>query len=153
MEFTVRGQLYRTGRLNAFKQLFISKRIVPAVGKLAGLTKGAVKLGKDADGNPQLDGDLEDVLTPLVDAIASLKDEDVEYILNACLEAAERKQSGGAWARVRVNGTTMFDDLNLPALLKISYHVIWENLQDFFSDLPSISGLKEAVHKLMESNG
>ena len=143
MEFTIGTTVYRAGKLDAFRQLHIVRRLAPCAGKLAALAGGGVKLKYDANGKAtDFDGDIAQALAPLSDAIAALKDEDVEYILNACLEATERKQAGGRWVPLRAGGTTMFDDLSLPVMIQIAYHTIKENLTDFFAGPPSLSGLE-----------
>lgn len=142
MEFTIGSVVYQTRKLDAFKQLHIVRRLTPCLGALASLADNKARLTHDADGKVTgVDGDIGEVMRPLADAITSLKDEDVEYILNACLEAVERRQGSG-WAKMRVNGVTMFEGLTLPAMLAIAYHVIRDNLTDFFGDLPSLSGLE-----------
>ena len=143
MEFTIKGTVYRAGKLDAFTQLHIVRRLTPCIGKLAALAGGNVKLKYGEDGKVvDIDGDLDVVMTPLADAIIAMSDEDVEYVLNACLEATERKQAGGVWAALRVKGVTMFDGLTLPVLIQIAYYIIRENLADFFGELPSLSGLE-----------
>jgi hypothetical protein len=141
MEFTIKGNVYRTGKLDAFTQLHIVRRLTPCIGKLAALAGGSVKLKYGDDGKVvDIDGDPDAVLTPLANAITAMSDEDVEYVFNACIEVTERKQAGGAWAALRVKGTTMFDGLTLPVLMQIAYYVVRENLTDFFGELPSLSG-------------
>lgn len=142
MDFTIHKTVYRSGKLDAFTQLHIVRRLTPCIGKLAGLVGSGVKVMFDAEGNiTGVDGDMDAVIMPLAAAITTLADEDVEYILNACLAVTERKQPGGAWARLRVGDTTMFDGMTLPVLIQIAYYVIMENLEDFFGELPSLSGL------------
>jgi hypothetical protein len=132
-EYTIDGKIYRAGALAA----------------LAGGEK--ITLRKDETGQVTgFDGDLDAVMIPLAEAITSLKDEDVEYIINACLEVTERKQAGGGWARLRSGGATMYSDLSLPVMLQITYYVIKDNLLGFFGALPSDSPLgaltRQAFH-------
>ncbi len=146
MEVFIGQEYYRVGKLNAFKQLHIVRRLSPCLGKLAGLANMAgshIKLKKDAEGKVvDFEGDIAVILTPLTEAISALKDEDTEYILNACLEVTERKQAGNNWVPVRVNKTTMFSDISLPVMLQIAYYVIRENLTDFFSALPPMPDIQ-----------
>ncbi|SBV95505.1 conserved hypothetical protein [uncultured delta proteobacterium] len=143
MEFTIKNNVYRTCPLDAFNQLHIARRLTPCLGPLAGLASADIELIKDEKGKViDFKGDLGEIMTPLSNALSSLKDEDVEYILNACLAVTERKQAGNTWARLRVGNATMFDGITLPVMLQIAYHVIAENLTDFFDDLPSLSGLE-----------
>lgn len=137
MELTINGHVYRTNTLNAFAQLHIVRRLTPSLGKLAAIARGTVTLRRDADGRVvDLEGDPARVLGPLAEAVTALSDEDVEYICNACLAVTERKNAGGTWAFVRVNGVTMFDGLTLPEMLQIVAQVVRENLTDFFDGLP-----------------
>lgn len=143
MEFTINNTVYRAGRLDAFKQAHIVRRLVPCLGGLASLADNEVKLTYDADGKVTgVDGDISEILRPLTNAITSLQDGDVEYIFNACLEVTERKQAGGKWAPLRAGGVTMFDGLSLPVLLQIAYYAFRENLTDFLEGLPSLSSLE-----------
>lgn len=143
MDFTINKTVYRSGKLDAFTQLHIVRRLTPCIGKLAGLVGGGVKIKFDDKGNiVDFDGDMDAVIMPLTEALTALNDADVEYILNACLAVTERKQPGGSWARLRVGDTTMFDGLTLPMLIQVAYYVIMENLEVFFGELPSFSGLQ-----------
>lgn len=144
MEFTINKTVYRSGKLTAFTQLHIVRRLTPCMGKLVGLVGTGVKITYDDTGKVKdFDGDVEAAIMPLANAFTALADEDVEYILNACLAVTERKQPGGSWARLRVGDATMFDGLTLPMLVQIAYYVVRENLEDFFGESPSLSGLQD----------
>ena len=142
-EVTIGQHAYRIGKLNAFKQLHIVRRLSPCLGKLAGLAGEGPGLKRDAQGNPvDVEGGMEKLLEPLANAMAALSDDDVEYVLHACLEVTDCRQGAG-WARMRANGSTMFDSLSLPVLLQLAFHVLRENLTDFFTELPpgSLGGM------------
>jgi hypothetical protein len=150
MEFTVGNTVYRAGKLDAFRQLHIVRRLTPCVGKLAGLAELDVTAKKNAAGKwVDVEGrDRGQVPGIFVEAITSLRDEDVEYIINACLDVTERRQAGGKWAPLRVNDTVMFGDLSMPAMLLAVWHVLLVNLKDFISALPSVPGLEEILKGL-----
>ena len=142
-EFKIGKDVYRAGMMSAMTQFHVMRRLTPCLAKMAGLAGGGVKLKYGEDGKVEdIDGDLDTVLTPLANALTAMSDEDVEYVFNACLEVAERKQAGGSWAALRVKGVDMFDRLTLPVLLQVAYHVVRENLTDFFGELPSLSGME-----------
>ena len=142
MEVTIGKHNYRTGRLSAFQQLHIARRLTPCLGKLATLSGADVALVRDEAGNVKdFSGDFSVVIGPVTEAVTALTDADVEYICNACLDVVERKQSGGGWAPVRGNGTTMYE-LHLAEILQLASVVVREHLSDFFSDLPSGSPLE-----------
>ncbi len=123
------GNRYFAGTIDAFTQLHIVRRLAPCLGRLAAL------LGPEERESLE-SGDPEAALVSLAAAASELSDEDVEYIVNACLDATERRQPGGGPAALRANGVTMFT-LNLPELLCISYRVLKANLADFSAALPS----------------
>lgn len=141
MEFSVKDRVFRAGKMDAFQQLHVVRRLAPCLGKLAGLAGSDLELKKDEAGNVvDVAGDIGPVVSSLAEAVAALSDADAEYVINACLEAAECKNPGGGWAPVRKGGATMYS-LSLPAMLTISAKVMAVNLSDFFADLPSLSGL------------
>lgn len=129
MQFICNGTTYNAGKLDAFTQLHIVRRLTPCIGKLAAL------VGAESDAQVNA-GNLDAILTPLTQAVAALSDADTEYIINACLDVTERRQQGGGFAGVRVNGVTMYT-LSLPEMLQVTYNVIKANLEDFIAALPS----------------
>ena len=148
MEFTISTHVYRAGKLNAFDQLYVIKRLTPMLGKLASLAGSNIKLTKGADGKAtDLDGDITTIITPLTEAITALPDADMDFVINTCLAACERKQPGGGWAPVRKGEATMYE-VSLSAMLTITYRVVRNNLSDFLADLPSLSILEGLVGKV-----
>lgn len=126
-EVIIQGKTYRTGKLNAFAQMYIVKRAAPVLGKLQGLLQQA-----DME-HP------ESFVGPLGEAIGALPDESLEYICNACLDVCDRRVEGGGWAPLRQNGATMYADLDLLTLLSLTAHTLQDNLAGFFLALPSIA--------------
>lgn len=126
-EVTIEGKTYRTGKLNAFAQMYIVKRAAPVLGKLQGLLQ-------QADTQRP-----ESFVGPLGEAIGQLPDESLEYICNACLTVCERRLAGGGWAPVRQDGVIMYGDLTLLTLLSLTAHTLQDNLAEFFLALPSIA--------------
>jgi hypothetical protein len=128
-EFEIGDVRYRAGKMNAFAQLHIVRRLLPVLPALVPLQKMDWKNDEVAS------------VTALADALQNIRDEDVEYVLNACLDVTERRNPGGGWAAVRVNGTTMFT-VGIAELMKIAMEAIQENMTDFFGVYHSISGQK-----------
>ena len=149
-DFTVKGAVYRAGRLDAFQQFHIARRLGPVMAALAGAASEAASpavaggSATEPGGLPAIDGLSDEAVTnlvagPLAAAISELKQEDVDYILKTCLKAVERQQTnatGGIpfWAPVAPAGAIMFEDLryDLSAMLELVTHVIQENLGSFF---------------------
>lgn len=126
MTFERNGKKYRVGRLPAMKQFHILRRLVGVMGGLTGLAsaQGAGKLDPFA------------ALEPLAEGLASMPDEDAEYVINGCLAVVELEQSAGGWSKVVQKGVLMFEDLDMPTMLFLAWKVLQHNLSDFFGDLP-----------------
>ena len=131
MDMTLGEHRYRIGRLDAFTQLFIVRRLLPGLGKLTDYA---------GDGPGQS-------LALAAEAFASLRDEDMRYIVDTCLEAVERRQPGGGWAPLRSRGALMYD-MGLADMLRLSYHVMAENLRDFFAAAPFWTAADEQSHPI-----
>jgi hypothetical protein len=128
MEFEIKGQQYRSGKLDAFKQFHVSRRLAPVLSGMASLAE-----------SPQTD--FTELLQPVAEAIAHMPDSDCDYILQTCLSVVQRQQ-GNAWANVYAPNTKalMFDDVDLSTMLQIAVKVIQDNLAGFFS--AGVSALK-----------
>ena len=105
MQFTIKDKTFDSGRLNAFQQLHVVRRLAPVTERLVALAGSA--------------GDPEAFLGPLARTVGELPDADVDYILNACLDVTQIRQDTGGFARLRVNGVVMFP-LDLTMLLGIA---------------------------------
>ncbi|MBJ9593232.1 hypothetical protein I5745_22340 [Burkholderia seminalis] len=161
-EFQLGGHTYQIGRLNARQQFHVSRRIaplippmVPALLKLyselerARDATGAAAVTAIVGGAPAAEAlaaskrdvvalaeSVAPVLQPLTDALATLKDDDADYVLDACLSVVERKHMNG-WAKVwsAQHRTTMFDDIGLEVMLPLVVRVIVANLGNFIGGL------------------
>ncbi|MCE5998378.1 phage tail assembly chaperone [Acinetobacter nosocomialis] len=156
----INGIEYTIGRLNAVDQFHVSRKIAPIVPKLmpiiAEVAKGdltkviaaieaneeKVKKAKesgeveenfqDPEANPDLDDltPLADAFSPLMEVLASMPEEDVNFIIYKCLSVVKR---GGAV--VCRNNTIMFDDLDMTQLLPLVIATIRINLGNFILGL------------------
>jgi hypothetical protein len=121
MELEIKGQNYRFGVLDAFKQFHLARRIAPVMGSLAQA------------------GGLKDALQPIAEAVARMPDQDCNFVLQTCLRSVQR-QSGPVWANIFVGESLMFD---LGVMLQLTAKVIQENLGPFF--LASVATLTPAA--------
>lgn len=150
-EFEINGELYRSGKLDTFKQLHVSRKIAPLVPKVlpafaaiakAKRAEGAV-LGdalNDARNLVVQDIDLiAKAIEPVTNVMAEMSDADVEYLFANCLAVVQRKQ-GKDWAPVWRNDSLMFDDIELPQMTQIAMKVIWDNLGPFIQGLLAKQG-------------
>ncbi len=140
VEFEQNGQVYRAGKLDAFKQLHLSRRLAPLIPKLvpAFIKLQTLTQAKGADGAPRDLTQIADVVTvlgPFADALAELTDEATEQIVRLCLGVVQRQQ-GNSWAALmNPQGVLMFSDLEFGDMLPIMIRVIRENLGNFIAGL------------------
>lgn len=131
-EIQLRGHVYRLGRLNAFQQLHVSRKVGPLI---PALIPAFLAIGREGVKLEALES-LAPMIQPFTDAFASMADADVEYVASVCLSVVQRQQ-GSTWAPVwSVQGKClMFDDLDLGSVLPLVVRVITENLGPFISGL------------------
>lgn len=136
IEFTINNYEYRTKRMDAFKQLHVSRRILPLLAKIPemlGLTLEDILTAPD-DAAKAVTTRLNNInLDVIADGLVGLKQDDVDYILNTCLEHARIKDGKGAgWAPVMRNGDLMYDHIGMREMIGIAFNVIKDNLGGFF---------------------
>ena len=131
-EFEIAGNTYRIGKLSTFTQLHVSRRMAPLIPKLIPVF---VKLFKDGALTKDLNG-LAEILPPLADGIATMSDEDSEYVIGNCLSVVQRSHVNG-WTAVwdSQNKACMFDDIDLGVILQLVMRVIQSSLGSFISGL------------------
>lgn len=119
MELTIEGNQYVvTGKLDAFTQLHIARRLGSVLPVVDGLVANA-----NAD---------KDKSILMVMMLSHISDDDTDYVIKKCLSVIGRRQEN-VTSRVQTNdGKLMFDDISVAALLELTTVVIEENLGDFF---------------------
>lgn len=133
-EIELQNNTYRIGKLDAFKQLHVSRKIAPIIPTLIPIFVSLSKEGAKADDL----GSMADILGPFADGIASMKDSDAEYVLSTCLSAVQRRSADGVayvpvWAAQQ--NVSRFDDMDLGVMLQLTVRVIQESLSSFISGL------------------
>ena len=142
-ETTINDQTYQLGKLDAMKQLHITRRIAPLLTQLTALAKSVqVPEGGSSMGS-LLAMDMAG-LQPLAQALASLPDADVDYIVNTCMNVVNRRIEGGTgWAKVTAaNNVLMYSDIDMSVMMQLVIQVIWSNLQGF---IPATSLASQAA--------
>lgn len=134
-EFTINGIEYRSGKLDTFKQLHVSRKIAPLVPKLLPVFV-AFKQGKKPNDEMAIDdlGLVAQAIQPVTDVLAEMSDQDVEFVFDSCLSAVHRRQ-GRDWQPIWRNGVLMFDDIEMPLMIQLTLKVIWDNLGGFIRGL------------------
>lgn len=124
-EFEISGVTYRAAKMDARRQFHVARR-------LSSLFKAPTTVLQSLHG----EGDgTADAIAGFFDAIASMPDAELDYVIDACLDTVSVKE-GGQWAQLRRNGAIMFD-LDLYTQGAIVYHVIKAALSGFFASLPA----------------
>ncbi|WP_283149014.1 phage tail assembly chaperone [Silvimonas soli] len=135
MEFELNGVNYRAGKLTAFEQFHVSRKIAPIVPTLIPIF---LRLSKAAGDKPLTENlaEMGEILQPFADGIASMPDSDAEYVLGTCLSVVQRQQ-GGNWSVVwnKQHNTSMFDDMDIGVMLPIAVRVIRDSLGGFINGL------------------
>jgi hypothetical protein len=121
---------YRAGVLDAFKQLYVAKRLFPVLKGFTEIAGVNVEMLSASS------------LDKFIDAVSGLKDEDLQFIISTCMSVVS-KRDGKAWVRLTAsNGALMFEDMSLIETLTICWHVAKANLAGFTRGLPSSLKLK-----------
>ena len=144
-EMELRSVKYRIGRLDAFKQLHVSRRLAPmffALGQGAAAAANRPEPSQLAQENddsvdPTVFGTIVEAFKPVAAALSKMPDDDVEYVIKTCLGVVER-QSGAGWAKVlNGQGHLMFNDLEMSDMIQLTRAVIQRNLGNFFPEPPA----------------
>lgn len=132
MEVTLTDKIYRVGKLNAFSQLYVFKRLSPMLPALAvgfgGLGALAEKEKDDEDIIPLTK--LADAFNPVIDTFAKLPDEDMDFILKTCL-AVVHVQDGKEWHPVVSNGQIMYDTIEAADMMALVYYCVRDEIANF----------------------
>lgn len=132
-EIEVDGRTYRVGRLNAKQQLHVFRRLGPilaAVGKPVAQMMHAYGSLKAAEA--QGGASLGDLLGPVMDELSKMPDSEVDYVIDTCLSVCARVEDGRS-APVMRQGTLVFQDMDMPTMVRLAIEVIKENIGNFLS--------------------
>lgn len=119
-EIEVGGNTYLIGTIDARKQFHVARRIAPVL----------IALSSSLEGVASLDT-MEKMMSKAAEVVSKMPEDDVDYVLNACLTVARRK-SGDSWARVMTGTNLQFADMGMDEMLRITVETIKENLGGFF---------------------
>lgn len=142
VEVVINGQQYRFGKLDAFKQFHVSRKIAPVVPTLIPVF---TEIASRGDGFLSDTNRLAETLLPFAEAIADMDDAKTEYVLATCLAVCQRN-TGNAWASVwnAQANVCMFDDMDMSVILPLVVHVIKDSLGSFINGLLTAQADSEA---------
>jgi hypothetical protein len=128
-EFELDGYEYRIGKLSAFDQFHLSRKIAPLIPPLIPVFLELSKSGSLNDNFIQLPA----LLQPFADGLASMTDTAAEAVLNTCLSVVFRK-SGDTWIKIwhKDKKIFMFEDLDsMQSTIPLVVRVIQDSLGPF----------------------
>ena len=149
-EFEVNGVLYRASTMDARRQFHVARRLSSVLSPSA---DALVKVAPDADSKTSIVA----AINGFFDALGTLPDDQLDYVIDACLDTVSRKD-GGAWSPIRRGGAMMYD-LDRDTQGAIVYHVVKGALDGFFASLPetvrdTLKGASTAaMAKAMQGSG
>ncbi len=119
----VGAHTYRIGKLDAFAQLHVARKLAPL---LTGLQKVS-------------ELSLDDALPPILNALSQMPDSDVEYVMVKCLSVVQRALPAGVqgWQPIWNSAAkrTQFEDIDLAVMIQLAGQVITRNLGGFLGAL------------------
>lgn len=125
------GNAYKIGKLDAFKQFHVVRRIG---GPLVDL---GIEFLRVQDGKGE---GWESILRSAVHDLGKLSDADADYVLLTCLSVVERQRpQDGGWSPVAPSRVLMFQDIDMATMLQLVWAVLESNLESFFAMLPQPS--------------
>lgn len=137
----VYGHLYRIGKMDAIRQFHVTRKLAAVS---AGLGEGIARLQAGGGAKALLSegaGAMR-VITPLMEAVGRMSNEDAEYVIGTCLGVVQRNQGVGgapAWSPVQASpGILMFPDIQMSCMIALVWRVMEFNLGGFFSELLSV---------------
>jgi len=128
----VAGQTYRVDKMAALTQLHIGRRLLPAL-IAVGIRAEELANMKEGEG-----GGFAHLMEPAVKIMGVMTDEDVNYVLFKSLQCIRRKQDE-RYAPVVAGERLIFEDIEMPIMVRLVAAVIQENMGGFFALLPGVS--------------
>lgn len=138
-EFQVGDRKFKLGKIDAFRQFHIVRRIGPLLAELmpglASMVKSQKKLESMSEDEKL--GEFAVVAQPVMEGLSKLSDQDAEYVLFRLLGSVEVYQAEfGNWAKIATDKGVVMQDLELPVLLQAAGRALMFNLSGFFASLP-----------------
>jgi hypothetical protein len=127
------GKQYSFTKLDAFTQLHVARRIAPILTSLGTSISDMVSAGKQLSGDDQM----MMMVGKATEVVARMTDDDVNYVIKACMNVTRRQAEDGRWTKVLQGSQLMFDsDMDMQVLLRLTVEVIKVNMGGFFPMLP-----------------
>lgn len=135
--FELNGRKFKLGKIDAFRQFHIVRRIGPLLSEFMPALAGMSQKKLDKMSEEEKLAEFGRAMTPVMAGLAKLSDADSEYVLFRLLGAVEVHQKDfDTWAKVSTDAGIMMQDIELPVLLQLAGRSLMFNLSGFFDLLP-----------------
>lgn len=129
---TVSGVTYSIGTLAARPSFHVARRIAPLLANLSEAAASVFKKIKPNASEASEDVDLSPLAGPLAEALADMKEEDCDYVIDACLKVCKRQQGNSFFPVVNAGGHIMYSDIDMATMMRLTVSVIQSSLGSFF---------------------
>lgn len=130
---TVNGITYRIGRLDAFDQLEIARKLAPVIG--AGLLSGPLQIAADPASPDQVSAEASAKTArrfiTIMQAFSQLSRSEARELAQLCMTVCTRVSGSSISPVMNSEGRMMFQDIEMPELIQLSIAVIQENCGRF----------------------
>ena len=122
-EFEFKGNTYTIGKLSAFQQLHVARKVGPVITKM---TETLVSLQR-----ANADAMMGDLFPPAMEVVSHMSEADVNEVVCTCLSVVRRLDNGRP--QIVLQGMSpMYQDVDFTVLLQLTIEVCKENLATFF---------------------
>jgi len=128
-ELELEGNTYRIGNLDAMRQFHVARRLGPLLASLGVSITSAAEMGRSLAND---ETNMLSMMAPIMDIVAKMPDDDVEYIINTCLSVVHRKHKQD-WAPVLAGTRLVYQDIGMTEMVRLTVEVVKECLGGFFS--------------------
>lgn len=132
-EIEIDGKLYKIQSMNVFTQFHVARR-------LAALAPAIVSYISQ----PVANREIMQLFYPMTQVLSTMDEDDVNYILQNCMNVVMRKQDNG-WAKIQSGSNLMFDDIAMPVMMKLVWEVIQKDIVSFFPTAPVIQDITNSA--------
>lgn len=126
-EVQIGDNVYQIGKLAAMTQFHCVRRIGPVLAVMGVSITEMAAAGKTMND----EADMLSIMGTVSDVVAKMSNEDVEYVIYACLAVVRRRQ-GERFMPVMTGKSFQFQDIDMNAMMRLTVEVLKENLGGFF---------------------
>lgn len=135
--FEAGGKKFKLGKLDAFRQFHIVRRIGPLLAEMMPVVAGIAKAKVERMSEAEKLEEFAKIAGPVMQGLSKLSDADADYVLYRLLSVVEvHQEQFNSWAKIATDSGLMIQDLELPILLQAAGRSLIFNLSGFFALLP-----------------